>query len=323
MNAPVLSVVLVAPDGYGEVAATLRHLRAQTIAGQLELVIVAPAAHHFQVHDEDAAAFGKVTLVEVAEVKTLAAARAAGIARASAPFVAFSEDHSFPVPTWAAALVAAHERGYAGVAPEMKNANPATAVSWAAMFLHFGGAVEPGNGFETDWPAASHNMSYRRDALLQLGGQLSELLLAELFLHQALRARGHKFWVEPAAATRHVNASRVGPALHHAWVGGRLYGGLRYGFEAWSLPRRIVYAGGSFLIPLLRLRRVLPEMRRTRTGVEQLRRVLPAMMANLIVYAAGEAAGYLFGVGAMREAYSALESRRHRFVKPGERALWT
>lgn len=323
MNAPVLSVVLVAPDGYREVATTLRHLRAQTIAGELELVIIAPEADHFQVRNEDAAAFGKVTLVEVAEVRTLAAARAAGIARASAPFVAFSEDHSFPEPTWAAALVAAHEQGYAGVAPEMKNANPATAVSWATMFLHFGGVVEPRNGFETDWPAASHNMSYRRDELLQLGDQLSELLLAELFLHRALRARGHKFWVEPAAATRHVNSSRIAPALRHAWLGGRLYGGLRYGFDAWSLGRRIVYAGGSFLIPLLRLRRVFVQMRRTRKGLALLPRVLPAMVVILITHAAGEAAGYLFGVGGTRVTYSALESKRHRFVQPEERALWS
>ena len=81
MNAPALSVILVAPDGYGEVAATLRHLRAQTIAGRLELVIVAPEADHFQVRDEDATAFGQVTVVAVSEVKTLAMARAAGVLR--------------------------------------------------------------------------------------------------------------------------------------------------------------------------------------------------------------------------------------------------
>jgi hypothetical protein len=166
-------------------------------------------------------------------------------------------------------------------------------------------------------------MSYQRDALLQLGDQLSELMLAELFLLRALRARGHKFWVEPAAATRHVNSSRIAPALRHAWLGGRLYGGLRYGFDAWSLPRRIVYAGGSVLIPLLRLSRVIPEMRRTRNGAQLLPRVLPAMVAILVTHAAGEAAGYLFGIGGTRVTYSAMESKRHRFVKPGERALWS
>jgi hypothetical protein len=322
VSLPALSVVLVAPDGYGEVATTVRHLRVQTIASQIELVIVTPRADHFRVHEHHAAELGRITLVEVAEVRSLAVARAAGVAAASAPFVAFSEDHSFPEPTWAAALVAAHERGYAGIAPEMKNGNPATALSWAGMFLHFGGVVERSTGFETDWPAASHNMSYRRDVLLELGDQLSELMLAELFLHRAIRARGHKLWVEPAAATRHINLSRLAPALRHAWLGGRMYGGLRCSFDSWSLARRIVYAGGTPLIPLLRLRRVLPELRRTRAGTGLMARVLPAMAAILIVYAAGEAAGYLFGVGRARVAYSELENKRHRFVRVEERALW-
>ena len=323
MSAFALSVVLVASNGYKEVATTLRHLRAQTIATQIELVIVAPQADHFQVPTEQAGELGKISIIEVPEVVSLAVARAAGVAGSSARYVAFAEDHSFPEPTWAAALVAAHERGYAGIAPEMKNGNPGTALSWAAMFLHFGGVVEPTNGYESDWPAASHNMSYRRDALLELGDQLSELMLAELFLHRALRARGHKFWIEPSAATHHVNSSRLAPALRHAWLGGRLYGGLRSRFDSWSFARRIIYAGGSVLIPLLRLRRVIPEIRRTRVGAGLLPRVLPAMVAILITHAAGEAAGYLFGIGGTRAGYSELETRRHRFVRAEERALWT
>ena len=148
-------------------------------------------------------------------------------------------------------------------------------------------------------------------------------MLAELFLHRALRARGHKFWIEPSAVTRHINSSRLAPALRHAWLGGRLYGGLRCGFDSWSLTRRIIYAGGSVLIPMLRLRRVIPEIRRTRIGAGLLPRVLPAMIAILITHAAGEAAGYLFGVGGTRAAYSELETKRHRFVRAEERALWT
>jgi hypothetical protein len=318
----VLSVILVAPDGYGAVATTVRHLRAQTLASKIELVIVAPHVDDFHLPEQHAAELGKITLVELPEIAILAAARAAGVARASAPFIAFGEDHSFPEPGWAASLVAAHERGYAGVAPEIKNCNPATALSWAAMFLHFGGVVAPQNGFETDWPTASHNMSYRREVLLEQGDKLRDLMLAELFLHRALRARGHKLWIEPGAATRHVNASRLGPALRHAWVGGRLYGSLRCELDSWSVPRRIVYAGGSPLIPFLRLQRVLPDLRRSHVGAKRLLRVLPAMVALLIVHAAGEAAGYLFGAGGTRAAYSEFEQKRCRFVRPEERALW-
>jgi hypothetical protein len=320
---PALSVILITPAGYAEIEATVRYLRRQTIAHEVELVIAAPSAAAVRVPDEHAAELHDVRIVELGRLDSLADARAQAVRATSAPVVAFGEDHSFPEPGWAAALVAPYAHGYSGVAPQMRNGNPDTGLSWAAMFLHFGGAVEPPGGFEADYPAASHNMSYRRDVLLELGDDLADLLLAELFLHEALRARGHRLWVEPAAGTRHVNISRLRAALAHAWVGGRLYGGLRRGFGEWSLLRRILYAGGSPLIPLLRLRRVVPQARRTRVGRAALPRALPPMVALLVVHALGEAAGYLFGAGSTRVRYSEFETRRDRFVRPSETTLWS
>lgn len=319
---PALSSILITPDVYATIAKTMQYLRAQTIAKQMELVIVAPSADRIHIPPEDEASFHSIKIAEINEFGSLAVARAAGVAAASAPVVAFNEDHSFPEPGWAAALLDAHRRGYAGVAPEMKNANPGSTLSWAALFLHFGGAVEPGTGFETSHPAASHNMSYTRAALLEVGDRLTELMLAELFLHEELRSRGHRFWVEPAAATKHVNLSRIRPALIHAWTGGRMYGGLRREFGAWPLARRIVYAGGSPIIPLLRLKRVLPLLRRTDAGRRLIPRVLPTMAVILSVHAAGEAFGYLFGMGKTRISYSEFETRRERHVRPEERTLW-
>jgi hypothetical protein len=319
---PALSSVIVTPDDYDTIATTVRHLSAQSIAAQLELVIVAPRADRVRVPPNVQASVHSVRIVEIGELKSLAAAKAIGVSVAAAPIVAFNEDHSFPEPGWAEALLGAHRVGYSGVAPQMKNANPATALSWAAMFLHFGGTVEPSGGFEADYPAATHNMSYTRAALSECGDRLADLLVAEMFLHEALRARGHRLWVEPSAATRHVNISRLWSALRHAWIGGRLYGGLRRSFGDWPLRRRIVYAGGSPLIPLVRLRRVVPLMRRTAAGRSALPRALPAITLILIVHAIGEAAGYLVGVGGTAASYSDIETRRDRFVRREERALW-
>lgn len=321
-NGPALSSILVALD-QRSIATTLQHLRSQTIAKQMELVVVAPRGAGVRVSPEHEASFHSVTVVEVETVKSLASARVVGVEAASAPLVAFNEDHSFPEPGWAAALVDAHRRGYAGVAPRMKNANPGSSLSWAAMYLHFGGVVDQEAGFETRYPSASHNMSFSRAALLDVGDRLGELFLAELFLLDELHRRGHKFWVEPAAVTRHVNMSRLRPAIIHSWTGGRLYGGLRRSFGDWPLSRRIVYAGGSPLIPLLRLRRVLPLLRRTPAGRELIPRILPAMVSMLIVHAIGEAVGYLFGAGRTSVSYSTLETHRDRHVRREERTLWS
>jgi hypothetical protein len=101
-----------------------------------------------------------------------------------------------------------------------------------------------------------------------------------------------------------------------------MYGALRRAFGAWPLGRRIVYAGGSPLIPLLRLSRVVPLMRRTAAGRSALPRALPAIALLLIVHAIAEAAGYLAGVGGTAEAYADLETHRDRYVRRDERALW-
>jgi hypothetical protein len=191
------------------------------------------------------------------------------------------------------------------------------------MFVHFGGTVEPAGGFEADYPGASHNMSYSRDALLELGAELGRRMLAETFLHEALRERGHRLWVEPAAATRHVNISTIGALIRHAWLGGRLYGGLRRSFGDWSLARRTIYAGGSPLIPLIRMRRTLREVHRAGHGGRLLPRALLPMFAILVVSAAGEATGYVLGLGSTEPRYSALEVGRDRFVLPADRALWS
>lgn len=320
---PSISAILVTLDGYASIATTMKYLRAQTIAKEVELVLVTPVAASVNVPRADEECFHSVRIVEVPDVRSLSVARAAGVQAASAPFVAFNEDHSFPEPGWAAALVGAHRRGYAGVAPQMQNANPDSSLSATAMYLHFGGVVEPDGGFETRYPSASHNMSFSRAALLGVGNRLADLLLAELFLHEELHRLGHRFWVEPTAVTRHVNISRLRPAIAHAWIGGRLYGSLRAVFGGWPLARRIVYAGGAPLIPPLRLRRVLPLLRRTARGRYLIPRIIPPMVLILLVHAAGEAIGYLLGAGKAAVAYSSLETHRERHVRAEERRLWS
>src|SRR5262249_35044767 len=95
------------------------------------------------------------------------AGHAAGVRRASAPIVALAENHSFPEPGWAAALIQAHRAApsRAAVGPELGNANPERAVSWAYLFSYFGRWAEPAAaGIVEVLPG--HNPSNKRDILL-------------------------------------------------------------------------------------------------------------------------------------------------------------
>src|SRR6266542_1885378 len=105
VNSPEMSVVIVTPDRYETIRKTVEHLRAQTVKDRLELVIVAPSAAQLALDDSALNDFFQFRVVEVGEISSIARAHAAGIRQASAPVVVLSEDHSFPEPGWAEALI--------------------------------------------------------------------------------------------------------------------------------------------------------------------------------------------------------------------------
>ncbi len=189
MTTAAMSVVLVTPDDVRTIRRTLRHLREQTIASALELVLVAPSLETLGLDDEDAAGLGAVQVVDLGTIEVLADARAAGVARASAPIIGFAEDHCYPAPRWAESIVAAHRRGGDAVCPQMHNENPRSALSRAAMVLQFCSCAAP----TTTGPRpglAWHNTSYRRDALLVYGTELGWWLTAEGPIQDRLRESG-------------------------------------------------------------------------------------------------------------------------------------
>jgi hypothetical protein len=310
---PELSVLLVTPGRYDIIRKTIHHLRGQTIRDRIEVVIAAPSLNALQLERAALDGFFGHTVVEVGPIERLADAKVATIRKARAAVVAFTEDHCFPDRGWAEALVAAHRQGWAGVGPVIRNANPSTMVSWAGLFLHFGRWLEParaGSVEQLPW----HNGSFKRDLLLGYGDELPRFLAVEVFLHRDLLAKGHRLYLEPSATTSHVNISRWGPWMRHAFVGGRLFGATRASRERWSPARRLLHIMGAPLVPVVRLRRALRDMRRSGERQRLLPNAIGAVAAGLVGHALGEAAGYALGVADAEHRYSDFEVDRGRFV---------
>jgi Glycosyl transferase family 2 len=135
---PQMSVLIVTPDDYQSIRKTIRHLNAQTVRDRLEIIIVAPAREGLGLIESELADFQRLRVVEAGEIKFPSQAKALGVLEATAPILAFAEEHCYPDPGWAAALIAAHGQGWAAVGPTIRNANPRTLLSWAGFFLHFG-----------------------------------------------------------------------------------------------------------------------------------------------------------------------------------------
>lgn len=317
-RSPAMSVALVAPDHYETIRKTVEHLRAQTVRDELEIIIVAPSAEKLGLDLAELQDFCQFRMIEAGEIGSTGAAIALGIRHASAPVVAYAEEHSYPDPGWAAALIEAHQQPWAGVGVVMANANPGSLVSWANFFLDFGPWAEPSAGGERDrlpW----HHTAYKRALLLAYGHELESMLETEGILHNDLRAKGYRLYLERAATAQHVNLSLLSSFIRAEFHGGRLFGAARAKHERWSAFRRLLYAGGWPLIPLVRFQRVLRDIRRTDGERALLPRLVPLLVTGLVAHAIGEAVGYAFNAGAAAQRRCTFELERYRHVAQRDR----
>jgi hypothetical protein len=313
-----MSVLILTPGGFDLIRETVRRLRAQTVRERIELVVVAPSREALGPFERETIGFPSVRVVEAGEIRRASSAKAAGVRAARAPFLAFAEEHCYPEPEWARLLLAAHARGWDAVGPQMCNANPLSAVSRAGLYLNYGACLAPaapGPSERLPW----HNISYRREALTAYGKDLATLLAVEGLLLDDMRARGRGLYFEAAARTHHVNISRLSSWVAHSFWGGRMFGAARARGKSWTPLRRLLYVGGGPLIPLVRVRRTLPQVYRTGAGHADVARVLPAMLAGLIPHALGEVTGYAFGAGHAEERYSSYELNRSLHVTERDR----
>jgi hypothetical protein len=242
---PALSVILPV-QSRETVETTLAHLRAQTAVGRLELVLVPESDRELGLQPATLDAFCRVQVVATGPVERLSQALTAGVRAATAPVVVMAEDHSFPEPRWAEALIRRHEEPCVAVGPAMVCANPESLLGWADLLISFGRWVDREEALEMD-ALPSHNCSYKRDALLACGPALEDLMEIERLLQAHLRARGGRLCLEPAARTRHVNITRPSSWISNRFLGGWVFAALRS--SSWPIWRRVLYVAGSPALP--------------------------------------------------------------------------
>ncbi|MDT5262253.1 MAG: hypothetical protein QOC61_1257 [Acidobacteriota bacterium] len=313
---PAMSVVVITPDRYATIRKTIRHLRAQKACGTLEIIIVAPSAEKLELVAEEMRDFLRYKVIEAGHMSSTARARAAGVMNASAPVVAFAEDHAYTAPGWAQALIERHREGWAAVGPVMANANPQSVMSWANLLIEYAQWLAPSEGGEREH-LPGHNGSYKREVLTEYGAGLEAMLDAESILHWDLRAKGHRLYLEPKARTFHQNFSAPTPSLVLRFNGGRLFASSRA--REWPAWRRALFACASPLIPVVRCLRITRELFKPGRPRRLLPRLLPALFVGLLFDGAGEMTGYAFGAGRAMAKLSDMEFHRERYMAESER----
>jgi hypothetical protein len=306
-----ISVILPTADDFGTIRNTVRALRNQTARGKIELVIVAPVDDPGLIQSE-VDGFAGVVVVNGGPLRTSNLFRVTGIRRASAPVVVLAEDHSFPEPEWAQALIDAHASGdFAVAGPVFRNANPSSMLSWANLLLEYAPWFEGAERGERD-ELPGHNSAYKRDHLLTFRDRLEQVFEVESVVQRELRERGGKLLLEPAAITSHLNFSRLRPVLYLRLNAGRSFAGHRT--IGWSVSKRIAYAIASPLIPLVRFVRITRHLASSARYSFLLPGILPALITCLAADGFGELVGYVSGPGSSPENLGAIEFNRRRFM---------
>lgn len=316
---PDISVILVVPDGFEPTRRTVQCLRAQTVRDRIELILVGPTdAALRELDPPETAGFFDVRTVAAGLIENVDKAVLHGVRVATAPVVALLEDHAFPEPTWAEALLRAHLGPWSAVGAVVLNANPDSLLSWVNFLVSYGSWSEPVEWGETGM-VSGHNLAFKRAVLAEYGNDLEGLLGREGGLLGELRAKGHRFYLEPEARYYHVNPSLLSSTAELRFNSGRLYGAERAARGRWSLSRRLLYVAGGPLIPFVRFRRIRRELFAAGRHKRLVPRVFPALLLGLALDAAGQMVGYLIGAGRAESTMASFEVDRMRHLTERDR----
>ncbi len=324
-----VSVVFAPQGGLANNQKTIESLLVQTIAPRIEVIVISEKAELLRDIEEFILECGSFSRCEflLQPGNTAASGRRNAALKATAPVVAFVEDHSFPEPNWAEEIRAAFASSphILAAAPLLLNPNPDSAVSRAQFLLNHGfreRGIEA-ERFEDIRYLPWHGTAYRTDIFrTETRDSGVALLQAEVFLQDAIRHAhpGARFVRCGRTRSHHVNMSRLYPAMLLAFWGGRIFGAVRTRQQGWGF---FVRFARSLLFPVIAVLKLFRTASLLRDRSSWLRTFTNFSTAVLLAFAhaIGEAIGTCFGLGHSERAYAALEFNRANLLRPGERHI--
>lgn len=300
-----LSAILVVGPLRQRAQRVVDALGAQTAAGRIETIIVdtAPA---------DTPALKVLNLpackyLRRPDLEVYAAARCAGVGAAEAAVVAFIEDHCIPDRNWAAALIEAHRGDWAAVGYSFTNPDPDNFWCRASMVNDYGLWLHPTTPDPVEL-MPGNNISYKREVLISLDGQMERLLTPDYNLQQLLLKQRKRMRTEPAALAAHQGFKRLGPAMRANFSYARLLAGRRAQMQQWTRPRRMLQAILTPpLAPLLGSLRLIRSLRGRWSLTGQFIEGLPIYFVIHTWSSIGETLGYLFGEASAERDWNEFE----------------
>ena len=307
-----VSVIVVIGDCRERAERMLGAIASQSAAERIELIVVDASSHGAP--DLSLPAGLKVKYVRARAGIMPGSARGDAIRFATAPVLAFLEEHCFPEEGWASAVIEAHRGDSAAVGYSFLNGSPDTYLYRSFFMAEYGPWGYPQAGGATSQLPGS-NVSYKKEALVRFGERLTGLFEMEYLLQEGLRQRGARFCTEPKAVVSHECIASFWGFLYSHFLLGRIQAARRTQVFSWEFKRRLVVSlAAPVVLPWLQLYRAWKVLRGHRLFSAWLYSI-PITYLTRQFEAIGESIGLLAGAGDSGRSFAPRELNAARAKK--------
>lgn len=294
-SSPELSAIVVVGNTRERAQLALESLYAQTIADQMEIIVIDLKTRDFP--ELSVSSRTPTRYVTLGRDSTWAHARARATQMATAPVVAFIEDHCTADPGWAEALVRAHKEPWAAVGYAFTNPHPESYLSRAILASEYGVWEHPTTSRQARVLPCG-NVAYKRDLLLSLNDELENMLTPDFVVHERFNSQGLPMYVESQAIVAHDNLVRLRHLFAASFMFCRILASRRVETQRWTKMKRVGYGLATPIMgPPIALWRLFSSRRDTPADWGTLLIYLPVILVKGVASALGESLGYLAGPG--------------------------
>lgn len=298
---PLFSILIgrVSTEDGDRILQTLASLHAQDSGLTREIIVVDRLRD--AVSATIAARYPLVRLHACEADTSLPRMRAIALREAHGSLVLVTEDHCVPPASWLRdfkTLADAYPEA-AAIAGCVDNGVSERALDWATFLCEYA-AFAPPIADGAGAPLAGMNVLYRRAALAECPEELLNRGFWETTVHPWLADRGKQLVATNRVSISHCKKFSFRLFASQRYVYSRYYAGIRFPRERLAL--RWMVALGTPVLPLLLTTRLVRAAAKKPQIAGPARRAVGYLFVFFVIWAAGEAVGYLMGPGRALEA---------------------
>ncbi len=289
-KAPVLSVVVIAFNRIPLLEGCLQSLERQSVRDGIEVLVVTPRSSQSADIEVLKRRHRDARWICDARQRSVPQLRSQGIAHSRGRIIAFLEDDCVADEGWCAALLTAHEDRHAAIGGAVEPGDYRSPLDWAVYFFEYARFMRPmPKGEARVLPGT--NVSYKRQALLDLMHQTRADGFFEFFVHSALLRGGTPMALDPAAVVYNVNSWQLLDVLRDQFHYGRVFASIR-GVQQ-PLLGRLRLLTIATVLPVIQIARIGKEVITRRRHVWRAGVALPWIVLLSLSWSIGEFVGCL------------------------------